>query len=350
MVQGNRQGRKPAVTIAMALAMGVVLTGAVTAGAFVGDARAQTPPASSGTGDFPDVNRVPQKSPPPPSAQDMRNLTQGLVPDRNPAAYGGQGAGDGETAAKARYGRAGGPTRVRTTDIREPATTGNKNDTAPQTPAPAQIPQDRAPSGPSEKIAPVTNTAVTSQPIPAPVDSAPPVAQAGAPSLPVGAAVGFQPSQMPVGVLVDSNGERAVTAEAVSFLGVSPSQFQPRFVPTESNLVGEIYFAASSASLTGRDMSVLQEVAAFQRANGGTLRVVGHASSRTGDMSIPQHYLTNLQASTARAEAVRRALVRLGVSPEVILSDAVSDTEPLFMEVMPSGEAFNRRVEVFLEY
>lgn len=352
MVQGNRQDRKPAVTIAMALAMGAVLTGAVTVGAFVGEVCAQTP-ASSGTGDFPDVNRVPQQSPAPPSAEDMRNLTQGLVPDSSGATYSGQGATGGENA-KARYGRAGGTTRVRTTDIREPATgTGSDVTTTRAT-------TDSPSSGASEKTSTVTTTAVTSQPIPAPppVESERPVVSESSPvqapaPLPVGAAVGFQipqASQMPVGVLVDSNGERAVNAEAVSFLTVSPSAFQPEFVPTESNLVGEIYFGSSSSSLTGRDLSILQEIASFQRANGGNLRVVGHASSRTGDMSIAQHYLTNLQASTARAEAVRRALVRLGVSPEVVLSSAVSDNEPLFMEVMPSGEAFNRRVEVFLEY
>ena len=43
-------------------------------------------------------------------------------------------------------------------------------------------------------------------------------------------------------------------------------------------------------------------------------------------------------------------LVRLGVSPNALLVEARSDTEPVFYESMPAGEAENRRAEVFLEF
>jgi flagellar motor protein MotB len=42
-------------------------------------------------------------------------------------------------------------------------------------------------------------------------------------------------------------------------------------------------------------------------------------------------------------------LERLGVPPEVIVVTALSDQEPTYFEVMPAGEAGNRRVEIFFE-
>jgi len=38
----------------------------------------------------------------------------------------------------------------------------------------------------------------------------------------------------------------------------------------------------------------------------------------------------------------------MGLPAETLEVQAVSDTQPLFLEVMPSGEAGNRRVEIYL--
>ena len=61
-----------------------------------------------------------------------------------------------------------------------------------------------------------------------------------------------------------------------------------------------------------------------------------------------KHKMANFQISAARADKVYGELVRLGVKKGNIVIAAVSDQEPLFYEFMPSGEAGNRRTEVYL--
>ena len=114
-------------------------------------------------------------------------------------------------------------------------------------------------------------------------------------------------------------------------------------------LAAIIFFGHGSADLDARDRSVLRDVAALQRQRGGKLRLVGHASSRTQNTTPDEHQLANFDMSLARAEAVQEELLALGVESEVVQAEAVGDAEPVYHEFMPSGEAGNRRVEIFLE-
>jgi flagellar motor protein MotB len=59
--------------------------------------------------------------------------------------------------------------------------------------------------------------------------------------------------------------------------------------------------------------------------------------------------MANFAISLDRANAVAREIVRLGVDPSLVRVSAVSDTQPVYYEVMPSGEAGNRRVEILIE-
>jgi len=58
--------------------------------------------------------------------------------------------------------------------------------------------------------------------------------------------------------------------------------------------------------------------------------------------------MANFKISVDRADAVAGELVRLGVGKKDVEIAAVSDREPLYYEIMPSGEAGNRRTEVYL--
>lgn len=111
-----------------------------------------------------------------------------------------------------------------------------------------------------------------------------------------------------------------------------------------------INFNVGSSRIAGSYRGALQQVVAEHQARGGFIRVVGHASSRTRDLPIDRHLLVNFRISLERAEAVARELVRLGASPDAVFIEARSDTEPVYYESMPAGEAENRRVEVFLEF
>lgn len=128
----------------------------------------------------------------------------------------------------------------------------------------------------------------------------------------------------------------------------SLAEFDPNSVGV-STRVATIGFPNGSAKINGEGSRALREVARMARRSGATLRVVGHASSRTRDMDPVRHRIVNFSMSVDRANAVARALIGYGVRPDAIFVGAVSDAEPLYYEVMPAGEAGNRRTEVFLD-
>lgn len=110
-----------------------------------------------------------------------------------------------------------------------------------------------------------------------------------------------------------------------------------------------IYFGDGSTSISDRDRVVLKNVLLLQQQQGGRLRVVGHASERTASSDNAQSQAANDKVSLARADAVSRALVGLGAPDGSVAVSAVGATQPLYDESMPTGEAGNRRVEVFLD-
>lgn len=114
-------------------------------------------------------------------------------------------------------------------------------------------------------------------------------------------------------------------------------------------LIGVIYFGHDSSSLNAHDREVLVDIAAIRRERGGTLRVIGHASAITGPASQIDHSLANFETSQKRANVVAAELIRIGVPEDKVEAEARSDTQPVYSELMPTGEAANRRTEIFLE-
>ena len=111
-----------------------------------------------------------------------------------------------------------------------------------------------------------------------------------------------------------------------------------------------IHFAVGSAAVSPGDRKKLRRIAKLFREHGGTVRVVGHASSRTRNLPIERHKMINFGISLDRATRVASELIKLGVEPEAIVTIANSDNEPLYHEWMPSGEAGNRRAEITIVY
>jgi outer membrane protein OmpA-like peptidoglycan-associated protein len=145
-----------------------------------------------------------------------------------------------------------------------------------------------------------------------------------------------------------------------SFAGLSASRQTPpgstrraQFgddAATGSGSAAVVRFATGSAELVSNARKTLRLVANLHREQGGTIRVVGHASARTHEMPVERHKMVNFGVSLRRAQVVADALIRLGVTPEAISVGAMSDNEPIYHEWMPSGEAGNRRAEIFLDY
>jgi len=113
--------------------------------------------------------------------------------------------------------------------------------------------------------------------------------------------------------------------------------------------VATILFGNGSAKLTGRDRRILSQISQIHRERGGVVRVIGHASSRTRNMGPVKHKMTNFQISMSRADQIARALMKLGIPAEQIAINAQADSNPVYYEFMPSGEAGNRRAEIYID-
>ena len=111
-----------------------------------------------------------------------------------------------------------------------------------------------------------------------------------------------------------------------------------------------VKFSHGSATLSARARRDLKAVVQVFNEQGGIIRVVGHASSRTRNMTIEQHKLVNFWISVDRAHAVAHELMRHGVNATAIAVEARGDSQPIYFESMPAGEAENRRAEVFFEF
>jgi outer membrane protein OmpA-like peptidoglycan-associated protein len=112
--------------------------------------------------------------------------------------------------------------------------------------------------------------------------------------------------------------------------------------------IGYVYFNNGSSQLSSSDQQVLQQVVQLQRIQGGVLRIVGHASQRTGNMDALAQDQINKRVSLERATAVAQALVGMGVQPMLVQVAAAGDGQTLYSESTPAGEAGNRRAEVYL--
>ncbi len=119
--------------------------------------------------------------------------------------------------------------------------------------------------------------------------------------------------------------------------------------PVAGQPVAVVFFTESSAALSDRAQWVLHNVYLLQQQQGGRLRIVGNASLHTVTMDPQQHDQVNYRISQSRANAVARALINMGVPQGSIGVAAQGSQAPIFYEFMPTGEAANRRVEIYLD-
>ena len=81
------------------------------------------------------------------------------------------------------------------------------------------------------------------------------------------------------------------------------------------------------------------------------IKIIGHASERTKDMPIAEHKIVNFMISDKRAHSVAKIFIEKHDFPRgKLITEAVSDSKPLFKEIMPAGTKANQRTEIFLIY
>ncbi len=174
--------------------------------------------------------------------------------------------------------------------------------------------------------------------------------------------VAAAPPPNPVGDMLEAQltGEAAALAEAEGLEAVEIAEDEAlgpnsleKFDASRSVvsvLVGKILFANGSANLSGGDRRELKKIADDYKKSGGTVRVIGFASSYTGNVDPLKHQIINFDVSMRRAQIVAASLMKYGVAPKDIFVGAKSDSEPVYYEVMPAGQAGNRRTEVYLDF
>lgn len=111
-----------------------------------------------------------------------------------------------------------------------------------------------------------------------------------------------------------------------------------------------LYFEFDEAGLTGRTERQLAIVAdILGQSKDRVIRINGHADAKGSD-----DY--NIGLSDRRAEAIRQALIGMGVKPEQVVTEAFGAAKPRKPNFLPdgsdnpSGRSQNRRAEVLLDF
>ena len=115
--------------------------------------------------------------------------------------------------------------------------------------------------------------------------------------------------------------------------------------------VATINFYSGSSQVDGSGLKKIKKIAKIAKEREAKIKIVGHASKRTRDMPLAKHKLVNFNISDRRAQSVADIFIKKHNFPSnSLITEAVSDTKPLFKENMPAGTKANQRTEIFLIY
>lgn len=136
---------------------------------------------------------------------------------------------------------------------------------------------------------------------------------------------------------------RAASAQPLAQPAAQPIAPAPKAsaVPA-SGLVASVFFADGSAKVSAENRQLLAGVVNSWRTQGGSIRVVGHASGGSGRDPVKE-MVANLRVASERADAVGRELVRLGVPVQAVRASAA----PQAAYAPTDAEA--RRAEIYLD-
>ena len=115
--------------------------------------------------------------------------------------------------------------------------------------------------------------------------------------------------------------------------------------------VATINFRSGSSSVDGNGLRKIKKIVKIAKDRNAKIKIIGHASERTKDMPIAEHKIVNFMISDKRAHSVAKIFIEKHDFPRgKLITEAVSDSKPLFKEIMPAGTKANQRTEIFLIY
>ncbi len=150
-----------------------------------------------------------------------------------------------------------------------------------------------------------------------------------------------------VGGPEEMSGSVVASFDALNNVAAAPSVYANAYGAPSA----VVYFPNDVAAIGPQGKAQVELAVEAWRARGGSgyIRVVGHSSSRTGNMPVEKHLELIFSRSQAYANAVARELIHAGVPADKVLIEAVGDSQPVYYESMPQGEAGNRRAEIFIQ-
>ncbi|HEV2560806.1 MAG TPA: OmpA family protein [Rhizomicrobium sp.] len=171
----------------------------------------------------------------------------------------------------------------------------------------------------------------------------------------VGSTAGVRAPAVPAGPSEGAmGGPEAMSGAVVANLDVlGPAAAQPAAYANPAGLppAAVVFFPHDTTVLNAQGRAQVHAALEAYRSRGGQgyIKVVGHSSSRTANMTLQRHLVFNFERSQARATAVAKELIREGVPANKVLVEAVGDSQPVYYESMPQGEEGNRRAEIFIQ-
>jgi flagellar motor protein MotB len=310
-------------------------------------AEESAPPLPGAGRDYPNLSTVPERPRSVSSPEERKRVSQGLAADRENARY-------AEPEPDRPSGAAlGAPTAPRVPVTRQPAPTSRGPSPEGLEPLPIE-PQPTAPApGPRSSAEPPAPAATAAVAKAQPASVQPAVAQQAAPAAPppapvqqAQAAAGAPPAPQSASLVEQTYNEALAQYDRAAAQGATAGGSKTvAGTPIPRSFL--IHFSGGSAQIGTADRALLRDVAQLYKSTGGNLRIVGHASSGTRRTDALSQRITNFRTSSQRAEAVASELARLGVPRANMTVSAVSDSEPIYDESQPRGEAGNRRVEIF---
>jgi len=155
--------------------------------------------------------------------------------------------------------------------------------------------------------------------------------------------------------LVQEDSEKETTEQSIS---QDTTSFDRTFERSKLDLdeqiqyrVATINFSSGSSSVNVTGLKKIKKIAKIAKERNAKIKIIGHASERTKDMPIAKHKLVNFIISDKRANSVAEIFIKKYSFPtDKLITQGVSDSKPLFKEIMPAGTTANQRTEIFLIY
>ena len=141
----------------------------------------------------------------------------------------------------------------------------------------------------------------------------------------------------------------ALNQKLTSELGADQAQITQLQNQLKVTLVNEVLFAEGGWTLNAKGEAALAKIAPTLAAlKGQQIVVEGYTDNVPIGPELKARFPSNLELSSARADAVVRFLVSRGVPQNIISAQGSGESRPVASNDTPQGRAKNRRVEIVI--